>query len=63
MGIKISEFGVEVPGKVTRTVEGDTTTLTLNAEQAKVIHEATGFVLEFVAAQTWPVEPEPKAAK
>ena len=65
MGIKISEFGIEVPGKVVRTTEGDTTTLTLNAEQARVVHDATGAVLEFVALQqklpgTGP-DPDPEA--
>lgn len=58
MGIKISEFGIEVPGKVVRTTDGDTTTLTLTAEQARVVHEATGLVLAFVdQQQELPLEP------
>jgi hypothetical protein len=74
VGIKISEFGIEVPGKVVRTTDGNTTTLTLNAEQARVVHDATGAVLEFVAQQqelpmgegaltaaVQEVEPEPPA--
>jgi hypothetical protein len=51
MGVKINSFGIEVPGHVTRTKEGDTTTLTLNAKQAQVVHDATKAVLDFVALQ------------
>lgn len=55
MGIKISEFGIEVPGKVVRTIaessDGIVTTITLDAKQAAVVHEATGAVLDFVSQQ------------
>jgi hypothetical protein len=62
MGVKINSFGIEVPGKVIRTTNGNTTTITLDAEQARVVHEATGAVLEFVAAQQeLPLEVEAKA--
>jgi hypothetical protein len=64
MGVKINSFGIEVPGKVTRTVEDGVTTITLNAEQAQVVHDATTAVLDFVALQEQlPLEMDPKPKK
>lgn len=53
MGIRINSFGIEVPGKVVRIYDeaSDSTTITVDAKQAQVVHEATGAVLEFVASQ------------
>ena len=73
MGVKINSFGIEVPGKVIRTIaetgdNGIVTTITLDAHQALVVHEATAAVLGFVAQQQElpldePGQPEGKAKK
>jgi len=53
MAVRINSFGIEVPGKVIRTYDdaGDATTITLDAKQAQVVHDATQAVLDFVALQ------------
>jgi hypothetical protein len=51
MAVRINSFGIEVPGKVVRTYEGGVSTITLDAKQAQVIHDATKAVLDFVALQ------------
>jgi hypothetical protein len=70
MTVRISSFGIEVPGKVVRTYDEATgfTTLTLDSAQATVVHAATTAVLEFTASQgqqpELPLEdPEPVKAK
>lgn len=54
MGIKISQFGIEVTGRVNRTYDEETnvTTLTVDSEQAQEIHESTGEILDFIKRQS-----------
>jgi hypothetical protein len=64
MAVKINSFGVEVPGAVVRKFDGDTTVLTFDAEQARIVHEATGAVLDFLdAQQALPFEDDPGVKK
>jgi hypothetical protein len=52
--VKIKTLGVEVPGRVVRNFENDTTTLLFNEEQVRLLHEELGTVVRFFDAQTVP---------
>lgn len=56
MGLKITELGVTVPGKVTRKFDGTETTLVLSEEQLVKLHEATGLALSLFKGQPWEAE-------
>jgi hypothetical protein len=56
MGLKITELGVSVPGRIMRKFDGDDTTLTLSEEQTRKLHEATELALRLFDGQPWEAE-------
>lgn len=47
MSVKIKTLGVELPGRVLRTFDGDNTTLVLDEAQARLLHEELTTVVGF----------------
>lgn len=54
MAVKIKSLGVEVPGQVVRKFADGVTTLILNEEQVRVLHDGLGTVVGFFDAQNEP---------
>jgi len=51
MAVEIKTLGVTVPGNVVRKFNGTETTLVIGAEQARVLYEALGTVVQFFEQQ------------
>lgn len=63
MGFHIEEVGLTVAGNIVKKFDGTTTTLRVNAEQARAIADSVATVLElFKESETAP-DPAPAAAK
>lgn len=60
MGLKITQLGIEVTGRLVKTydVATDRTTLVLNDEQTREIHQASDLAVAFFADQSGADKPE-----